>query len=221
MKRSKAQGSIGLIVIGLLFFGWIQREIGGIGIFILVALAISGWIIIKKQKDKEAQKNFDGLALYTLYENSSFPEKKKINTEVSKVNPYKAELIRDLQIIQESIYIALTSKKKDVAESRLQTVIECYERIKVGTASLVSPTVFNEITRVVKDAESEFQTFLYTNIANGHLEKADTLKTAKSKIKYLGLAEEIIQEGMQNNLSQKEILRSKLEDISLRKKELA
>lgn len=105
-------------------------------------------------------------------------------------------MIRNLQIIRDSIDISLSSKKRDTAESRAELVTERYQNIKREQSSLVSEMVLREIDRVVSHAQKGFHTKLFLNMANGYVEKARNLKTNKSKIKYLGLAEEALEEGI-------------------------
>ena len=54
---------------------------------------------------------------------------------------------------------------------------------------------------------------MYNNIALAHLEKADKLKTIKSKIKYLEQAKEILNEGLENSKSCKNVLNETLSRV--------
>ncbi len=59
------------------------------------------------------------------------------------------------------------------------------------------------------------------NIANGHIEKSRTLKTEKSKLKYLALAKEALQEGIQVGRGNATALRALLEQIEREQAALA
>lgn len=67
-----------------------------------------------------------------------------------------------------------------------------------------------EIDRVVNECIQAFYTKLYENITLAHIEKAEKLKTIKSKEKYAALAMEAINEGLANPRSEKQpLLRAK------------
>lgn len=74
-----------------------------------------------------------------------------------------------------------------------------------------------EIERVVSSAQQEFQTALYLNVANGHVEKARSLKKDESKIKYLSFAEEALEEGVRLRRGDINRLRHALSNVQAEK----
>jgi len=123
-----------------------------------------------------------------------------MNLKLARSNFPRSALIRNLQIIRDSIEIALTSKKKDTAQSRMDTLLERYEEIRAEQSGLVSMEVMNEISSVIQDTKYQFHTMLYLNTATGYMDKIEKLKTNKSKEKYLDQAIEALQEGLQIGL---------------------
>jgi len=189
MKKSEAQAIGPLILIGIAIypFVWIHEKIGWSGIVY--------WNVRTTRKDNE---EFNKLVLYVLHNRLHPDEAKKLNYSLAKTNFPRSALIRRLQILRDSIEIALASKKRDTAESRMTEVRSSYEEIRQEHPHLVAPETLAEIDRVVGECEKEFSTVLYANIANAHIEKAEKLKTDKSKAKYAALAMEAIVEGLEN-----------------------
>lgn len=208
MKKKEAEGIGALILIGIVIypFVWLYENIGWEGIgFITVSLIVI-WIFWLFQSSKKETEDFNKLVIYTLHNRLSPNEARKINTKLSKTNFSKAELIRNLQIFRDSVEIALSSKKRDIAESRMVLAEEKYLYIKNKQSNLVQSEIMAEITSVMEEVEEKFNTNIYNNIALAHLEKANKLKTIKSKNKYLEQAKEILNEGLNNSKSCKSVL---------------
>ena len=140
-------------------------------------------------------------------------EARSVYGTLVKSDMRKADLIRKLQIIKDSIEISLSSKKWDVAESRNEKMRELSVEIEQKYRSLMKDDVFEEVSAIIKNADNEFHTALYKNIATGHIEKAEKLKTEKGKQKYWNLAREALNEGMRNPKSDKSVLEDLLNQI--------
>ncbi|MBU4185682.1 MAG: hypothetical protein KKI12_08390 [Proteobacteria bacterium] len=204
MKKSEATLIGWLVVIGIIVypFVWLHEKIGWIGIGLIGVIVVGFAIFYNISRSQKEQKTFDDLALYVLHNRLHPDEAKKMNLKLARSNFPRSALIRNLQIIRDSIEIALTSKKRDTAESRMNTLLERYEEIRKEQSGLVSAEVYNEIDRVIQETKDEFHTKLFLNLATGHMEKAQKLKTKKSKEKYLDLAIEDLKEGLQKGLGQ-------------------
>ena len=208
MKKSEAQALGPIILIGIIIypFVWLHEKVGWGGTIVLGGIALSGvvfWNIRSSRKDKV---EFNKLVLYVLHNRMAPNEARKLNNSLAKVNFPRSALIRRLQILRDSIEISLSSKKRETAESRMAEVKSSYEEIRKEYANLITPEAMLEIDRVVSDCVKQFNTKLYTNIARAHIEKAEKLKTVKSKKKYAALAIEAIQEGLLNPNSEKQSL---------------
>lgn len=208
MKKSEIKGIVALVIMGLVCYPFIlfYQTFGIWGFAIPLAIAICYFFFKRSSSGKEDQMAFEELIIDTLHLKIPPPEWKKINTQLSKINFPRAALLRNIQIIADSINISLKSKKREIAESRMEAVLKGYKEIKLKQLNLISEETFKTITTTVKYAEKRLSTLLYTNIAMAHLDKVGKLKTEKSKIKYLGLAKEILQEGLENKLSNKDKL---------------
>lgn len=209
MKKAEATLIGWLIVIGVIVspFVWLHEKIGGVGIGIIAVMAVGIGIFYNFGRHQKDQKAFDDLALYVLHNRLHPDEAKRMNVKLARSNFPRSALIRNLQIIRDSIEIALTSKKRDTAESRMNILLERYEEIKKEQSSLVSVEVYNEIDRVIQETRKEFHTKLFLNLAVGHMEKAETLKTNKSKEKYFTLAIDALKEGLEKGLGEEADLR--------------
>lgn len=146
---------------------------------------------IKRQH--EIQQAFDTLALHILNTHLSIEEYQKLS---AAFRDYRSGLIGRLKQINESIYLATTSKKQDIAESRMAFAIECSDEIKTNFTELLSPYVIKEIDQYVYKAQEQFNTQMYINVSNGYIEKANSLKTTNGKQKYLGLARDVLKSGI-------------------------
>ncbi len=209
MKKAEATLIGWLIVIGVIVypFVWLYEKIGGLGFSLIVVIVIGLGIFYHIGNRRKEQKTFDDLVLYVLHNRLHPDEAKKMNLKLARSNFPRSALIRNLQIIRDSIEIALASKKRDTAEPRMNTLLERFEEIKKEQAGLVSAEVYNEIERIIEETRKEFQTKLFLNLATGHMEKAESLKTKKSKEKYLNLAIVALKEGLEKGLGQETDLR--------------
>lgn len=208
MKKSEAKAIGPLIVLGIILypFIWLYENVGTSSLIIIgsiSAIVIIFWKYYSSQKDKS---DFNKLSLYVLHNRLSPNEARKIIKNISKSNNSRSALIRRLQILRDSIDISLTSKKRDTAESRMELVISSYNEILREHSHLITSSTLNEISDVISETETKFHTNLYKNMVEAHLEKADKLKTIKSKTKYANMAMDAILEGIENPKSDKSIL---------------
>lgn len=196
-----------LFIVGLVVYPFIllYEKLGGIGFLFIVALCFACGLFWKKKRKQRDNQEFQALVLETIYRRMHPDEAKSINLALMRKDFRKAELIRFLQIIRDSIEISLTSKKRDVAESRMQTIIDHHGQIQSYRA-IVNPEIWQTVEAVIDDAVERFHTLLYSNIAKGYIEKAGALKTEKGRQKYWLLAKDIINEGLIHPKSNKDEL---------------
>jgi hypothetical protein len=143
-----------------------------------------------------SEQEFQMLVLTTIRYATPLEAARATNARLANEDPQRAILIRDLQIIRDSIDIALSSKKRDIAESRMKSVVETWKRAEAACLGLVPRDVVQSVREIVAEAQSRFQTSLYANIARGCVDKAKTLKSAKARETHLLLAREAILEGL-------------------------
>jgi len=215
MKKGDAQGLFYLFILAMIvaFFSWLYNTIGPIGIFFLAILIVGGLIYMSKQKKERYLKEYYDDVLYFLHTRLKPAETKPFSKKYMKSDFNKWSLLRCLQTMRDSIDIALSSKKQDTAESRMELAGKQFKEVLSKHKNLITPEILQEIEKVYKDAVTRFKTSLYINVANGHIEKSQNLKTDKSKIKYLNLALEIIVEGIELGRGSVDKLQQKKEEI--------
>lgn len=141
------------------------------------------------------------------------PDDAALHFEFARVQPRLAELLRKLQIGQESMTIALSSKNRDTAESRMALAEEMYAVALGGYANLMTFSTRDTIKQHMESGRQAFNTNRYINESRGILEKAAKLKTEKARARYRENARAVIREGLANPLSNKERLQTHLSFI--------
>ena len=229
-EYSHAAGCIGIaaVVSGII---WVSNAVGLTDVSILGAILIASgiaaaiWYLGKPdgtQSDREQdgfdssrfnQSEFDDLASDSLHRRMHSEEAQRLNWDLAQIDPSRAALIRDLQILCESADIASHSKNRETAESRMASVLETHSRITSEHSHLISPSVLQDINSVVRETEQVFPTEMYVRIANGHTEKAQSVKRDKTKLKYLNLAKEMLEEGIHDGRADMSILRAALRQV--------
>lgn len=200
MKKSEIEGLIYLLAIAAIVYPFVllYEAAGPTGLVLAGIVVVVGVVLWNNNAAKKDQKNLDELALYALHHRIEPAEARSINNQLSKADFARYSLIRNLQIMRDSIEISLSSKKRATAESRLQLLKERYQEILSEQSHLISKAVLEEIARVVEQTDKNFHTYLYINVAGGYIEKARKLKTEKSKQKYISLAIETLKEGIKS-----------------------
>ena len=213
--RSKYTGYLILFVIFvfIFMFVWLYETLGPFLFWTLVVLIVIAAVYLWISSAKKRHLEFQSLILDTIKRKMAVEEAKNVYSTLIKSDMRKADLIRKLQIIKDSIDISLSSKKRDVAESRYEKMRELSVEIEQNYKSLMDDDVFEEVSAIIKNADNEFHTALYKNIATGHLEKAEKLKTDKGKQKYWNLARDVLNEGMGSPKSDKSVLADLLNQI--------
>jgi hypothetical protein len=143
-----------------------------------------------------SEQEFRALALDTIRQATPIEAARAINARLASEDPQKATFIRALQIIRDSIDIALASKKRDVAESRMKSVVETWRIAEAECSGVVPEDVVHSVRDIVADAQRRFQTSLFANLARGFLDKATISKTAKAREVHLSQAKAAILEGI-------------------------
>lgn len=201
MTKREAKAVSQLIVIGIVLypFFWFYQQVGANGFISALVLLICAFIAWKIIKRNRRQKAFDEVALYVLHNRLAQDEVKSIFMAALRWGEGRQEVIRNLKVLRESVDLSLKSEKRDTAETRMETVEECYEALLNKCPRFVSPAVMQEIAQVVEETRERFKTMLFVNVAHGYIKKAASLKTTKSRLKYLGLAQKVIEEGLEQD----------------------
>jgi len=215
MGRKQSDPVLAYVVAGAIIispFVFLYNLLGTLGLSLLALAALICVVYFVKRNNHKENLSFQRLALATISTRMHPDECKSINLRLMRRDHKQAYLIRNLQIIRDSIDIALKSKKRDVAESRIKSVSDLWDEVEKDRI-LLSDEVFEASKVIVKNAITEFGTIFYINLAQGYLEKAAPLKTERGKAKYHMLARDMIFEGLANPASDKETLKNLLAQI--------
>lgn len=215
MTKSESKLVVMLVIGGAVFYALrsIFSAIGTGGVILISVLSISIVVTLRIIKSRSDKSSFDDLAIYVLKNKLEVTEAQRLNQRLIKSSHLRAALIRDLQILCDSIHLALHSKKRETAEYRMGLALEKHRDAIRKMPSLVSPFVILETNLVVADAEVVFHTSLYLNAADGHCTKAQTLKTQKAKLKNFELARSVLMEGLHMGRGDLLKLREALENV--------
>lgn len=166
----------------------------GIAGFIALIIAVAYAIKMKLNHDQAEQlRKFNAMAFRMATEHISLETARALYRS-NNFTLSQLQQLRLIQVIRESIEIALSSKKVDTAESRMDIANENY--LALLATNTLAPDKLKIITDLVTNAKREFSTLRYTNPAAAYIEKAATLKTERSKLKYLGMAKEILADAL-------------------------
>ncbi|MBF7683928.1 hypothetical protein I2F27_11420 [Acinetobacter sp. B5B] len=128
------------------------------------------------------------------------------------LNQKHAECLRLIQIIRDSIDILNKTQNEDTAVSRMQVIQEMYDEV-IAMSYLFKPKDFQRIEERFAELILPLHTIIYLNIAQGHVNKMESVKTDKTKLKYLLKAIESIEYGMNDYDANIEILQTMLDDL--------
>lgn len=219
MKKSeiKAIGFLFLISAVIYPFVWIYDTFGVIGLCSVILLFLLLAIARKFSRGRKAaaeQKSFDDLAILILNNRLSPDGLSELGRGIRHLGWHHSTLIGNLKQIRESVDLALTSKNRDVAESRMEFAIERGNDVVKNHWECVSPYVISQMKDVISEAQSKFKTQLHINISNGCIEKATGLKTNKGKLKHLALAKDAIEEGIALGVGDLQALNRALQSVN-------
>lgn len=164
----------------------------------------------KYQASKQVQQNevlecapsdqytdFKNIAFDCLYSRMPPEQCKQLNLQLLASGFHEwMMLIRQFQIIADSIDLALTSKNRDTAHSRADTVFASYQECLNQYADVLRHEDWLVVDNYIVDFNNAFATAWRINVAQGLCEKAFKLKTEKSRRKYIEQAAELIVEGL-------------------------
>ncbi|WP_151710080.1 hypothetical protein [Acinetobacter brisouii] len=126
------------------------------------------------------------------------------------LNERHSEIIRALQIIRESIDIVMQSTKEKTIAGRMDVIAQCYETLQVLQYLFSDSRDYDQIHERLAELIQPIHTTVYLNIAQGHINKMESVKTDKTKTKYLGLAVEALELGLNDADSDQKILQDQI-----------
>jgi hypothetical protein len=187
----------------------------GIIMALVVALSVFGFFTAraKRTREREQREAITQEAYKAVLERRGEIETARALEAVGRFSPQTRMYLRQLQLMLGYIDSALTSKKEDAAERQIKAARETYRRILSDYGQALADDGLDALRSMIEDAEREFHTVSYLNVAQGYLDKAATLKTDRSKRKYWDLAREKLEEGLEHPFRDGERLNALLKTI--------
>ena len=97
--------------------------------------------------------NFDDLVLYLLHNSIVIDEAQLINRQQERANFMKSILVRNIQVIRDSIDIVKATTNEEITRSRMALINKRYKEIVLDQKRFIKLETFAEITSVVKSIE--------------------------------------------------------------------
>lgn len=215
-------------------FFWLYEQIGATLFWILILCCFVGFFYYWKKKSlvekiiqkkpRQLQHSLDEKTFYkqffsacwdTINLPSAHPDVMRNSSLYYMSHPLNrqhAECIRNLQIIRDSIDIVRKSKNEDTIKERMQVLHQLYD--EAGAMSyLFKPHDFQKLEKRFNELVSPLYTTIYLGVSEGYIIKMESVKTDKTKLKYLLKAIKIIESGLFDDNSNKDILRKVLSDL--------
>ena len=121
---------------------------------------------------------------------------------------FKIDINRTLDIIYQSLHIAIQSKKLNTIESRIKVAIDNFNELKeIDNYSIKA--IQDEYDKLLKEA----YTAKYVNIAQVYYDKFQTLKTEKTRQKYFDMSKEHLLNGLKDTKVNQEKINQKYQEL--------
>jgi hypothetical protein len=175
---------------------WAYSRSGALVAGLLCLLIVAGYLIKRLLARRKAHRQFNEAAAMILHQRMPYATLLKVMEAASKPGIFHADLIGRLKQFRESIDLALSSKDREVAESRMEFAIETATYLRINGPILLNASVIDDMNVIAAHAIETFPTAMVLNHANGHLKKAEKMKTDKGQLKHLGLAADVLAAGV-------------------------
>lgn len=153
---------------------------------------------------------FEELAIYTATSHVVYELSSDYGWNLSLLSFRQQEALRKLQILRQCLDIAAKTKNRDTAESNLYNAHQTYDDFCIDEFRVVGTQLLTRIKQIIDGDLLNVHTQAYVNVANAHLDKAFNAKRDNTKAKYFGLAKEVLETGLSDPFSDKEILKEML-----------
>lgn len=196
MAKRRTSGTGLVWVIGAMVVVWTFLQSGALAAGLLCLLTVAFYLVKRVLARRKAHQQFNELATMVLHQRMPYATLLKVMEAASTPGIVHADLIGRLKQFRESIDLALSSKDRKVAESRMEFAIETATYLRINGPALIDPSVIEEMNAIANHAIEKFPTAVVLNEANGHLKRADKMKTDKGRLKHLGLAADVLAAGV-------------------------
>lgn len=178
---------------------WLYATLGPWLFWLGILTAIAGFIVWGNKKAEQDLIEFHELVEATLQGKFDWRAQKSMNRELMRSNTEQAIALRDVQIIADSLQIAMTSPKRETIEHRLGLAKERLNEIASNPRSQFTEATMALVRNAVISHEPLIVTHMYIEPARRFIDKAKTLKTEKARAKNIEQARSILQEGLSDH----------------------
>lgn len=174
--------------------GWLL--LGGLGVIVVLVLVGQGVFAADHQN---AQELIRRMARERLHPH----EARSLNRQLMRRDARLAEVVRFVQIMRDSVDIAEKSKKREIVESRLASVVSTRDEIRRNYQGVCDEETDKVLDWLADDQVRMAWTAYFMNAARHARDKAMTMKTEKSRTKYEEALRSILEEAMAHPMTNK------------------
>lgn len=180
--------------------------LGGLVLVVVLGLAVQA--VLATQQD--AQELIRRMARERLHPG----EARKLNLRLMRSDHRLAEVVRFVQIMRDSVDIAANSKKREIVESRLGGVVSRRNEIRNNYRGVCDEETERLLDWLAGDEVRRAWTAYFLSAARQARDKAVSLKTEKSRIKYEEAARSILDEAMAHPMTNKGQIEALMKNIA-------
>lgn len=177
--------------------GWLL--LGGLGVIVVLVLVGQGVFAADHQN---AQELIRRMARERLHPH----EARSLNRQLMRRDARLAEVVRFVQIMRDSVDIAEKSKKREIVESRLASVVSTRDEIRRNYQGVCDEETDKVLDWLADDQVRMAWTAYFMNAARHARDKALTMKTEKSRTKYEEALRSILEEAMAHPMTNKKLI---------------
>lgn len=179
--------------------GWLL--LGGLGVIVVLVLVVQGVVAADHQNTQEL---IQRMARERLHPN----EARSLNRQLMRRDVRLAEVVRFVQIMRDSVDIAAKSKKREIVEARLASVVSTRDEIRRNYRGVCDDETDRVLDWLANDQVRMAWTAHFLGAARQARDKAMTMKTEKSKIKYEEAVRSILNEALAHPMTNKSRIES-------------
>lgn len=210
MAKRTTSGTGLVWAIGAVILVWVYSRSGALMAGLLCLLIVAGYLIKRLLARRKAHRQFNEWAAMILQQRMPYATLLKVMEAASKPGIFHADLIGRLKQFRESIDLALSSKDREVAEARMEFAIETATYLRINGPAFLDASVIEDMNAIASQAIEKFPTAAVLNEANGHVKKAEKMKTDKGRLRHLRLAADVLAAGVGDGKGDVELLSTAL-----------
>lgn len=174
--------------------GWLL--LGGLGVVVALGFIVQNMLAADRQNAQELIRRMAKERLHPK-------EAQSLNRKLARSDMRLAEVVRFVQIMRDSVDIAEKSKKREIVESRLASVVSTRDEIRRNYQGVCDEETDKVLDWLADDQVRMAWTAYFMNAARHARDKALTMKTEKSRTKYEEALRSILEEAMAHPMTNK------------------